>query len=99
MRLGLIPFGWSDGYPRHMPENAVALIKGKRVPLLGPSHSELLRVDLTDMPEAEIGDEVVLLGRSGDAEINLEELAEQWRVSTHDLFPAIGKNLPRRYIG
>jgi alanine racemase len=98
MRLGLIPFGWSDGYPRHMSENAVALTKGKRVPLLGPSHSELLRVDLTDLPDAQVGDEVVLLGRSGDAEISLEELAEQWRVSTHDLFPAIGKTLPHRYL-
>jgi len=99
MQLGLIPFGWSDGYPRRMPDNAIALIRGRRVPLLGPSHSELLRVDLTDLPEAEIGDEVVLLGRSGDSEIGLDELAGQWRMSTHDLFPAIGKALPRRYVG
>ena len=98
MRLGLIPFGWSDGYPKSMPQNATALIRGKRVPLIGPSHSELLRVDLTDVPDAQIGDEVVLLGRSGDVAIQLEELAEQWRMSTHELFPAIGKTLPRRYI-
>ncbi|MFT0860062.1 alanine racemase [Ancylobacter sp. G4_0304] len=98
MRLGLIPFGWSDGFPKSMPRNATLLIRGRRVPLLGPSHSELLRVDLTDVPDAQVGDEVVLLGRSGDAAIPLEELAEQWRMSTHDLFPAIGKTLPRRYI-
>ncbi|GGF68065.1 alanine racemase [Azorhizobium oxalatiphilum] len=99
MRLGLIPLGWSDGFPRKMPEQAFALLRGRRVPLLGPTHSELLRVDLTDVPEAEVGDEVVLLGRSGAAEISLEALADQWRVSTHDLYPAIGKSLPRRYIG
>ncbi|MFT0860070.1 alanine racemase C-terminal domain-containing protein [Ancylobacter sp. G4_0304] len=58
----------------------------------------MMRVDLTDLPDAQVGDEVVLLGRSGDAAIPLEELAEQWRMSTHDLFPAIGKTLPRRYI-
>lgn len=99
MRLGLIPLGWSDGFPRKMPERAFGLLRGKRVPLLGPTHSELLRVDLTDVPDAEVGDEVVLLGRSGGVEIGLEELAGQWQVSTHDLFPAIGKTLPRHYIG
>lgn len=98
MRLGLIPFGWSDGYPRRMPAQAAALIRGRRVPLLGPSHSEMLRVDLTDLPEANVGDEVVLLGHSGPERIDLAELAEQWQTSVHDLFPAIGKGLTRRYL-
>ncbi|WP_306222491.1 alanine racemase [Bosea beijingensis] len=98
MRLGLIPFGWSDGYPKRMPKDAMALIRGRRAPLIAPTHSELIRVDLTDIPEAEVGDEVVLLGRSGDVEISLAELAKQWGVSTYDLSPAIGKTLPHRYI-
>lgn len=98
MRLGLIPFGWSDGYPRNMPDSATALVRGRRVSLIAPTHSELIRVDLTDIPEADIGDEVVLLGRSGACEIRLDDLAEQWNMSTHDLFPAIGKTLPHRYV-
>ena len=80
MKLGLIPYGWSDGYPKRIPENATALLHGKRVRLLGPTHSELLRVDLTDVPDARIGDEVVLLGRQGNDEIDLEELSAQWKV-------------------
>lgn len=99
MRIGLIPFGWSDGYPRKMPASATVLIRGMRVPLIAPSHSELLRVDLTDCAEAKVGDEVVLLGRSGEDGIDLDELAGQWGVSTHDLAPAIGKTLPHRYVG
>jgi alanine racemase len=98
MRLGLIPLGWSDGYPRHLSDRATALIRGRRVRLLGPTHSELLRVDLTDVPEATVGDEIVLLGRSGSAHIGLPELADQWGVSVQDLFPAIGKSLPRKYV-
>lgn len=98
MRLGLIPFGWSDGYPRRISDRAMALIRGRRVRLLGPTHSELLRVDLTDIPEAAIGDEVVLLGRSGSDEIGLAELADQWGMSVPDLFPSIGKSLPRHYV-
>ena len=99
MRLGLIPYGWSDGYPRRMPAAATALVRGRRVRLLGPTHSELVRVDLTDVPEAELGDEVVLLGRCGDAEITLDELASQWQVNVTELYPAIGKSVRRVYVG
>lgn len=98
MRIGLIPFGWNDGCPKHMPKNATVLVKGQRAPLIAPTHSELIRVNLTNIPDAKIGDEVVLLGRSGASEIRLEDLAEQWGVATLDLFPIIGKTLPRRYL-
>jgi alanine racemase len=98
MRIGLIPLGWSDGYPRKLPDNATALLHGKRVRLLGPSHSELLRVDLTDVPEASLGDEVVLLGRQGNDGIGIEELAEQWKVGIPYLYGAIGKSVRRHYL-
>ena len=98
MKIGLIPYGWSDGYPRRIPETATALLHGKRVRLLGPTHSELLRVDLTDVPEARLGDEVVLLGHQGNDEIGLEELAAQWKVGVSDLYGAIGKSVRRHYV-
>ncbi|WP_156412431.1 hypothetical protein [Bosea sp. Root483D1] len=53
---------------------------------------------LPDILDAEVGDEVVLLGRSGDVEISLAGPAEQWGVSTYDLSPAVGKTLPHRNI-
>jgi alanine racemase len=99
MRIGLIPYGWSDGYPRRMPDDASVLVRGRRVRLLGPTHSELIRVDLTDIPDAAIGDEVVLLGRSGEAEITLDDLAAQWRLAVPELFAAIGKSIRRVYTG
>ena len=98
MRIGLIPYGWSDGYPRKLPENATALVHGKRVRLLGPTHSELLRVDLTDVPEAKLGDEVVLLGRQGNEEIGLDDLAKQWNVGVGELYVSIGKSVRRHYL-
>ncbi len=96
MRLGLIPFGWGDGYPHQIPPKAQALVRGRRVALLGPPHSELLRVDLTDVPDARVGDEVVLLGRSGGDAIGLSELAAQWGVEEFDVYGAI-RSLPKRY--
>jgi alanine racemase len=98
MRIGLIPYGWSDGYPRQMPPTATALLRGRKVRLLGPTHSELMRVDLTDAPDAKVGDEVVLLGRSGDAELTLDDVARQWGVSVAQLYPAICKQIHRVHL-
>ena len=51
-------------------------MRGRRVRVLPPSHFEHMRLDLTDVPEARFGDEVVLLGRQGDASLDLGEVAE-----------------------
>ena len=95
MVIGLIPFGWSDGYPRRLPPGATVLVNGKRVPVVGPVHSELLRIDLTDVPDAAVGDEVVLLGSSGDQTITLQELQQQWDMDLSELFLTVGRRLPR----
>lgn len=98
-KLGLVPFGWSDGYPRSIPKdkNITVLIRGKRARLLPPCHSEMLRIDLSDIHDAQIGDEVAFLGYSGDECITLEELANQWDMSIQDVYYAISKNIHRVY--
>jgi alanine racemase len=97
MRLGLIPYGWSDGFPKTMPKQAEVLVRGRRVRLLAPSHSEMLRVDLTDVPDAAVGDDVVLLGRDGAAEITLTDLAAQWGTTPSSLPTLVGRTLRRVY--
>jgi alanine racemase len=75
IRIGVAPFGWADGLPRRLHPDARVLVHGRRVPLLPPSHFEHIRVDLTEVPDARYGDEVVIAGRQGAAEISLSELA------------------------
>lgn len=99
IRIGLIPYGWSGGFPESDAEDAEASTRVRRVRLLGPSHSELLRIDLTDVPEAEPGDEVVLLGRSRAAEIALDEVASIWGMVPSSLPPVIGRTLRRVHKG
>jgi alanine racemase len=96
--VGLVPYGWSDGYPRQTAPGAHVLIRGRRAPLLGPVHSEVLRIDLTEIPDAEVGDEVVFLGNSGDSRIDLEQLATQWNTDIFDVFCRVGKSVPRVYL-
>ncbi len=96
MRLGLIPYGWSDGFPRRMPAAAAALVRGRRVRLLGPTHSELIRVDLTDVPEAELGDEVVLLGRSGRRRSPCRSWAGNGTSMSRPCIPRVAKSIRKR---
>jgi alanine racemase len=91
MRIGLIPLGWGDGLPRRMSPAMRVLVRGRRVPLLPPSHFEHVRIDLTDVPSARYGDEVVVLGAQQGDRIELAEAAE-W-VGRDDL--AFIGSLPR----
>lgn len=75
MRIGVAPFGWGDGLPRPLHPGAQVLVRGRRVPLLPPSHFEHIRIDLSEVPDACFGDEVVLLGKQGDGFIGLDEVA------------------------
>lgn len=98
MVLGLLPVGWGDGYPRRIPAGACALVRGRRVALLGPVHLEHLRIDLTDVPEAALGDEVVLIGQQGTAEITLAEVARQWGIDATDFHGQMRDHIERRYF-
>lgn len=73
-RLANIPVGYSDGYRRVFGNQAHVLIHGRRVPIVGNITMNTFMVDVTDLPDVKAGDEVVLYGRQGDAEITEEEL-------------------------
>lgn len=97
MLLGVVGFGWGDGFPRQVPAQAVALVRGKRVPVLPPAHLEHLRLDLTKAPEARFGDDVLLLGRQGDDEITIEEASALWGTDPIGLYASLRDHIPRFY--
>jgi alanine racemase len=98
MTIGVIGMGWGDGLPRHLMEGAVALVRGKRAQLLPPSHLEHIRIDLSEIREASFGDQVVLLGRQGDEEISIEEVARAWRTDVMGVYGNLRDHIPRIYI-
>lgn len=73
-RLANIPVGYSDGYRRAFSGKASVLIRGQRCPVLGRVTMNSIVVDVTDHPEAQAGDEVVLFGAQGAAEVTQDEL-------------------------
>ena len=74
MRIGIAPIGYADGI--ESLNCGHALVRGRRVPLVNGSSLEHTRLDLTDVPEAWIGDEVVFVGSQGGAEITPDEVLE-----------------------
>ncbi|CAN7755050.1 alanine racemase [Ensifer adhaerens] len=97
MVLGVLGMGWGDGLPRLIPRNAEAIVGGKRARLLPPAHLEHLRIDLTEVPEARFGDQVVLLGRQGDEVITHEEIAALWGTDVIGLYAGLRDHIPRIY--
>ncbi len=95
MRVGVIPIGLMDGM--RLVSCGQVLVRGRRVPL-GPLNIEHTRVDLTDVPEAQVGDEVVIIGRQGEAEISPQEVIERNNLRVGELAPAIRDTVPKVYL-
>jgi alanine racemase len=77
MRLATIPVGYADGYTRRLSGKGRVLIHGQEAPICGNICMDQMMVDVTDIPGVKLGDDVTLMGRDGDREITLEELAEK----------------------
>lgn len=98
MILGVMAMGWGDGLPRYLRNGMVGLVRGRRANLIGPTHLEHVRIDLTDIPEARFGDEVVLLGRQGEALITRDDAAAQWGTDTIGLYAGLRDHVPKLYV-
>ena len=87
-RTGLLAVGYADGYPRNLSgQGAEVLIQGRRCPVLGIITMDLIVVDLSAVPTAQVGEEVVLIGCQGEETILATELAEKagtipWEILT-----------------
>ena len=74
------------------------LVRGQRAPILGRVCMDQIMVDVTDIPGAQSGDEVVLLGRQGADCIDAEEMAAWLDTISYEVICAPGKRVPRVYL-
>jgi alanine racemase len=93
-RIATLPVGYADGYNRLLSNRGEVLIRGRRAPIVGRVSMDLTTVDVTDIPEAVVGDEAVLLG---DA-IDVEELAAKLGTISYEVFCSVGARVPRVYF-
>ena len=99
MRVATLSAGYADGYPRQISNrDAAMIVRGKRCPLLGRVTMDLMVVDVSHVPEATVGDEVILMGRQGDEEISASELAERAGTIHWDIVTRVGSRVRRVYV-
>jgi alanine racemase len=97
MRIGILPFGRADGF-NHIHCGEV-LVRGRRARLVGDVAIEHARIDLTDVPEAQPEDEVVVVGCQGSQVITVENVAANQRyIGQADLPLAVGSTVERVYL-
>ncbi|PRQ09933.1 alanine racemase [Enhygromyxa salina] len=97
-RLGILPVGYGDGYPRNMSGRAEVLVRGHRCPIVGSITMDLSMVDVTDLPDAREGERVTLLGRQGRQTIDVHELASWAGVIPYEMTCGISKRVPRHVL-
>ena len=96
--IATLPLGYADGYSRLLSNRGEALVNGKRAKIAGRVCMDLTMLDVTDIANAQQGDEVVLLGRQGDAEISADEMAAWINTISYEIFTSIGNRVPRIHI-
>jgi len=94
-RIATLPVGYADGYNRLLSNRGEVLVRGRRAPVVGRVSMDLVTIDVTDIPDAAYGDEVVLLGRQQDDEITVEELAAKLDTISYEVFCDISARVPR----
>jgi alanine racemase len=95
-RVGVIPMGRSEGLVALNVGHV--LVHGRRAQILGAISLEHTRVDLTAIPDARIGDEVVVIGEQGHDRISLDEVAEHQNTSLTYLALEVRESVRRRYL-
>ena len=97
-RIATIPVGYGDGYGFIMSNQGQVLIRGERAPIVGRISMDMCTVDVTRIPECEIGDEVVLMGMQGEEYISAGEIAEKSGTISYEILCALGKRAPRVFV-
>jgi alanine racemase len=93
-KLAVLPIGYYDGYDRKLSNSGRALIHGQPVPVVGRVAMNMTMLDVTDVG-ADIDDEVVLIGRQGESEIRVEDLAEKIGTIAYEVVARINPLIPR----
>jgi alanine racemase len=98
MKVAVIPLGYADGYPWSLSNKGSVLIRGKKARVVGRVCMDAFMVDITDIDGCQIGDEVIIMGRVGDEQIDAHELGELAGSFSYEILSRWSKRVPRVYL-
>jgi alanine racemase len=96
-RIAVLPIGYGDGFPRVRNQGGT-LIHGKRAPLIGGIAMDALMVDITDIPEAQMWDEAVIMGKQGGEEITVHDIAKLKNSVSYEVLTSWRLRLRRKSV-
>jgi len=97
-RIATLAVGYGDGFSRALSNRGQVLIRGALAPIVGKVSMDVTSVDITKIPSAQIGDEVVLIGEQDGKRITAADLAGQTQTIAYEVLCNIGKRVPRQYL-
>jgi alanine racemase len=98
MRVAVLPLGYSNGYPRGLSNNGVVLIHGKKAPVVGLINMNLFMVDVSNIPQAKINDEVVLLGKQKNNVIKVSSFTNYTQLLNNEMLSRLPTSIPRKIV-
>lgn len=96
--IGTLPVGYADGYTRSLGDNAKVIITGKLIPVVGRICMDQCMVDLTNVPEVNLGDEVILMGEDNGVKMTADELSSILGTINYEVLCMISRRVPRVYV-
>lgn len=94
-KIALIPVGYAHGFARSLSNSGRVLIRGKRFEVIGTVNMNMMSVDITECPEIEAGEEVVLIGEQGNLELSVASFSEYSVQLNYELLTRLPAHIPR----
>ncbi|HOO64876.1 MAG TPA: alanine racemase, partial [Synergistaceae bacterium] len=97
-RIAVLPLGYHDGYSRNFSGKASVLVRGERAPVVGSVCMDQIMADVTHIPHAREGDEVVIIGSQGEECISPEEMAAHLGTINYEIPHFFSPRVPKVYL-
>ncbi len=98
MKVATIPVGYADGYPRLLSNKGRVIVNGSYAPIVGRICMDQFMIDVTNVENVNVGDEVVLMGKSDGLSISADEIANYAGTINYEIVCGISKRVPREVI-
>jgi len=95
--IAVLPIGYGDGFPR-LRNTGYVLIRGQRAPIIGGNAMDAMMIDITEIPETRLWDEIVIMGKQGNEEISVHDLAVWGGTVSYDIMTRWSVRMPRVYM-
>jgi len=95
IKVAIIPVGYANGFSRSLSNAGRVLIRGKRVSVIGSVTMNTMSVNVTDIPNVQKGDEVVIIGKQGKLSISVASFSEMSNLLNYQILARLPENIPR----